>query len=498
MNLTSELAKLKEEIRGYAIEADLDFFETVFEMVDAYELNAFAAYAGFPTRYPHWRFGMEFEELAKSYTYGLAKIYEMVINNDPCYAYLMKSNSLVDQKLVMAHVYAHSDFFKNNMWFSKTNRKMMDQMANHAVRIRRYIDRYGEDTVEDFVDACLSLENLIDPHSVFKGNGKVMPKPEAVPAEETTTDERFKLNSPKGYLDSFINPPQVIEQQKAEWAKKASSAKRRVPAEPQHDVLAFLLDYAPLEPWQHEVLSIIRDEAYYLAPQGQTKIMNEGWATYWHSKIMTTRVLQDSEVIDYADHHSGTVATSPGRLNPYKLGVELFKDIEDRWNKGKFGKEFDDCDDYQTRRNWNRQQGLGREKIFEVRRLYNDVMFIDAFLTADFVREHDLFAFDYNKKSGYYEISDRDFHAVKQKLLFSLTNWGQPFIFVQESNYKNRGELVLWHRHEGIDLKLDEARDTLQNLYKIWSRPVHLETVLEGKKAILSFDGENHESTEIE
>ena len=123
--------------------------------------------ADFPTRYPHWRFGMEYEQLSKGYIYGLQKIYELVINNDPCYAYLMKSNALTDQKLVMAHVYGHCDFFKNNFWFSQTNRKMMDQMANHGNRIRRHMDRFGVEEVENFIDACLSIEDLIDIHLPF-------------------------------------------------------------------------------------------------------------------------------------------------------------------------------------------------------------------------------------------------------------------------------------------------------------------------------------------
>ena len=125
-------------------------------------------------------------------------------------------------------------------------------------------------------------------------------------------------------------------------------------------------------------------------------------------------------------------------------------------------------------------------------------MFIDAFLTPDFVREHMLFTYDYNERSGYYEISDREFKAVKQKLLAALTNWGQPFIFVEDGNYMNRGELYLRHRHEGVDLKLDEAQDTLANIYKIWTRPVHLETMIHGNKSLLTYDGKEHKTIEIE
>ena len=179
-------------------------------------------------------------------------------------------------------------------------------------------------------------------------------------------------------------------------AEDEKAEKRRIPERPERDVLLFLLEHAPLEPWQADVLSIIRDEAYYFAPQAQTKIMNEGWASYWHSTIMTRHGVTAADIINYADHHTGTMASSPTQLNPYKLGIELFRDIEDRWNRGAFGNEYDECDDDGERRRWNKQLGLGREKIFEVRRIHNDLTFIDEFLTLDFCREHKLFRFGYN------------------------------------------------------------------------------------------------------
>src|SRR5574339_5167 len=165
--LPADLRQLNREIEQHARDYGLDFYETFFEILDFEEMNMVAAYGGFPNRYPHWKFGMEYERLNKIYAYGLHKIYEMVINNDPCYAYLLECNHLVDQKIVMAHVYGHCDFFKNNIWFSKTNRKMMDTMANHATKIRKYIDKYGLDAVESFIDTCLSIDDLIDHHSVF-------------------------------------------------------------------------------------------------------------------------------------------------------------------------------------------------------------------------------------------------------------------------------------------------------------------------------------------
>ena len=140
-NLPADLRAIQLETEAHARAYGLDFYDTIFEVLDYDELSEIAALGGFPTRYPHWRFGMEYQQLSKGYRYGLQKIYEMVINNDPCYAYLLRCNQMVDQKLVMAHVYGHNDFFKNNIWFSQTNRKMMDEMANHGNRIRSYMER---------------------------------------------------------------------------------------------------------------------------------------------------------------------------------------------------------------------------------------------------------------------------------------------------------------------------------------------------------------------
>jgi stage V sporulation protein R len=492
-DLTPELRDLQAEIEGHARAYGLDFYDTIFEVLDYDELSEIAAMGGFPTRYPHWRFGMEYEQLAKGYRYGLQKIYEMVINTDPCYAYLLRCNQLVDQKLVMAHVYGHNDFFKNNICFSRTNRKMMDEMANHGSRIRSYMERSGEDAVEDFIDSCLSLENLIDIHSPFIKRRDSANRYDFRPedGDEAPAEAAPGKFQSKGYMDGFINPPEVLRQeQRQRDAEKQKAAK--FPEQPERDVLLFLLEHAPLNTWQRDVLAIIREEAYYFAPQGQTKIMNEGWASYWHSTIMTTKMLGPSEVVDYADHHSGTMAPYSGRLNPYKLGIELLRDIEYRWDRGQFGPEWEECDDYEARRAWNKELGLGRQKIFEVRRIHSDVTFIDTFLTLDFCKRHNLFSFKYNEQQETYEIESREFRKIKDRLLFSLTNFGQPVIRVADGNYRNRGELYLQQEHFGVDLKVDLAQDTLRHLHRLWSRPVHLETTVDGRTTLLSFDGSDH------
>ncbi len=495
-DLTPDLRSLQDEIEGYSREYQLDCYETIFQVVDYDELSEIAALGGFPTRYPHWRFGMEYEQLSKGYRYGLQKIYELVINNDPCYAYLLRCNQLVDQKLVMAHVYGHNDFFKNNHWFSQTNRKMMDEMANHGTRIRAFMERFGEDEVESFVDSCLSLENLIDVHAPFikrredRDRYHFRPADESGEEDEENRPTRFRS---KDYMDQFVNPPEAIKADQLRAQTQSQTKKPRgMPDLPERDVLLFLLEYAPLKPWQHDVLAIVRDEAYYFAPQGQTKIMNEGWASYWHSTIMTQKALSPSELIDYADHHSGTMATQPGRLNPYKLGIELFRDIEERWDRGQFGPEYDACEDEEERRRWDKQLGLGRQKIFEVRRIHNDITFVDTFLTPDFCRKHNLFSYRYNQYGDIYEIESRQFAQIKQRILFGLTNFGRPIIRVHDGNYRNRGELYLKHEPTEVDLRLDYAQDTMRHLHRLWTRPVHLETVLEGRTTLLSFDGSDH------
>lgn len=497
-NLTPELEKERLKILKAAEAAGLDFFETIFEIVTYDQLNQIASYGGFPVRYPHWRFGMEYEQLSKSYEYGLSKIYELVINNDPCYAYLMEGNEFLDQKLVMAHVYGHCDFFKNNSWFSPTNRKMMDEMANHATRIRRYMDRFGVEEVENFIDRCLSLENLIDRYAPYVPSKKRAVDLDEVPEEDLLPGHRRdgRLRVERDYMESYINPPEFLHEQ-AQRRREEAEMKSGFPEKPEKDILNFLIHFAPLRPWQQDVLSIIREESYYYAPQGMTKIMNEGWASYWHSKLMTEKIMNDSEIIDFADRHCPAMAMSPNGFNPYKVGIELFRNIEERWNKGQFGKEWESCDDLVQKKKWNTNAGLGRKKIFEVRKHYNDVGFIDEFLTEDFCIEHKMFVYKFNKRTGQYEVDTRDFQLIKKKLLFQLTNFGQPIISVVEANYNNRGELLLMHLYEGVEMQPDYMMETMKNLFALWGRPVHVATVIDGERKIVGFDGSEFKNQSI-
>lgn len=493
-SLDGELLRIKEEIYGYAKEFGLDFYEVRFEVCDYDTINILAAHGGFPSRYPHWRFGMDYDQLSKGYAYGLQKIYEMVINTNPCYAYLLNANHMVDQKIVMAHVYGHADFFKNNAWFANTDRNMLTVMANHATKIRRYMERYGQNRVEEFIDKVNSIENLIDTGLLFE---TAETRRQSLERMKKAQEEIEQLEDERSSaLKSFMRSKARNEvPEKAVEAPEVKMESRKDQIRYPRDVMHFLLENAPLEEWEADILGCLRDEAYYYLPQRLTKIMNEGWASYWHSTIMTTRALKSSEIIDYADHHAGVMAMSRQNINPYKIGIELYRDIEYRWNTGRFGKEYNDCEDMVKKASWDLKLNQGRQKIFEVRRTHNDVSFIDEFFTPEFCERQQLFTYSYNPRTGRNEIASKDFHEIKNKLLSQLSNFGSPVIEVESGNYQNRGELLLRHIHRGVDLDIGYASDTLRNLYALWKRPVNLASRQEDKEVVLSFDGREFKAT---
>jgi stage V sporulation protein R len=489
--ISGKLLELQKEVQGHADDFGLDYFPQIFEMCDYDTINILAAQGGFPIRYPHWKFGMDYDQLSKGYRYGTQKIYEMVINTNPCYAYLLEVNNWLDQKLVMAHVYGHNDFFKNNMWFSNTDRNMMDVMANHGTKIRRYMEKYGQNRVELFIDKVLSLENLIDINQLFETSEvkKNRVKLESQYRQEQR-DGGYLVDDRSDALKSFMRE----NERKTTEVSLSGGAQQEIVAEQNtskgnRDILEFLASNAPIEDWEADIISCIRDEAYYYLPQRITKIMNEGWASYWHSKIMTEKLMDPSEFVDFAKTHAGVMAMSKKNINPYKIGIELMRDIEYRWNTGKFGKDYNECTNMHDRENWNTNAGLGRQKIFDVRKSHNDISFIDEFLTPEFCNRQKLFTYKFNPRSNRMEIDTRDFQAIKQKLLTGLTNFGSPIIQVEDANYKNRKELLLTHLHAGVDLDMQFASETLNNIFNIWKRPVIIQTSYENKPVHIQFDG---------
>jgi stage V sporulation protein R len=364
----------------------------------------------------------------------------MVINNDPTYAYLVRSNSDMEQKLVMAHVFGHADFFKHNVWFSPTERRMLDVMASHGTRIRRLIDQHGQDEVERFLDLALSLDNLIDPYLPLRA-ARSLQRPDA---ERESRVERARRSLEAALDGRAVAPPPPVQREL-----------------PTFDVLGYLVEHAPLGPWQRELLRIVRDEAYYFLPQRVTKVMNEGWASFWHSRILTAGVLDADEIIDFADCHSGATAAAPGQLNPYKLGIDLFRHAERR--------------------------GLD---LFRLRRVHSDATFVDTVLDEDFAHTSQLFLYQRNGRNGRMEIASRDFAPMKAQILRDLTWGGVPQIELVQAGEPGKGELLLRHRHDGRDLQLAQAGQTLRQLARLWGGAVHLLTLEEGQGRRVTSDGQ--------
>ena len=482
----------KEEIEEKVREAcPLDFFPQQFEIVDWKQLQAILARDVFPRRYEHWSFGQKFASQDIRDMYGLGRTYELVINTDPCVAYLLDSNSVQETRTVMAHVYFHNTFFKHNAYFRNTDRKMLARMGNHAERIREYQRELGPEVVERFLDRCLSIDNLIDPHSVFiqRDRGKEF-RSAGLERQEKETFTPNRIAGPE-YMQRFLNPPEILQAEVERNRAEQAERQRRLPVSPEQDVLLFLMKYAPLEDWQRDILSMVRDESYYFAPQRMTKIMNEGWASYWHSKLMTQHLLPlyPSEMIDYCDFNAMVLAPSRKSINPYRLGVRLFRDIEERWNKGQFGREWEACRDMTARRMWDKNTGLGVEEMVRAMRTHNDLTFLDTYLTADFCAENQMYLYEKDKAGNAYVSSD-EFDEIRQYFRKALTNFGEPKLSIVNANHANRGELFLAHQFEGVELDLSTARMTTMNLESLWGRPVHVLSAKEdGTKIVLSCDG---------
>jgi stage V sporulation protein R len=206
--------------------------------------------------------------------------------------------------------------------------------------------------------------------------------------------------------------------------------------------------------------------------------MNEGWATYWHLRIMREMDLTEAEAVEFAKMHAGVIQPSRVRLNPYHLGLKIFEDIERRWNEPT-GEE---------RKKYNRPGGEGRQKIFEVREQENDISFLRNYLTKELIEEMDLYLY---KKMGHdWKVSDKDWEKVKDGILSSLTNGGYPYIVVEDGDFNKRGDLYLKHCYEGLELDVFYLEKTLPYVYRLWGRPVHLETVIDNKKVLFSYNGE--------
>ena len=243
---------------------------------------------------------------------------------------------------------------------------------------------------------------------------------------------------------------------------------------------------------------MIRDQARYFMPQRRTKIMNEGWAAFWHIRIMD-RLFREG-LLTQEDHgyfnlyNARVLAAHPNTLNPYLLGVKLYEDIESRWDKGQFGKEWEESPDPEKEKNWDLKLGKGREKILEIRRSYSDRFFVEHFLTTGLVRDLQLYLFEGKEEQNEvnYIVVEKDWRRIKDLLVKFLSTYDVPLIYVDDGDYLGKRELYLRHAYDGIELDPEYREKTMEQVYYLWDRPVHLETYLDREKIIYTYDGMNH------
>ena len=601
------LAEPAAEAHNLAERLGLDPYPVRYWVVDHDEMNELIAYGGFQRRYPHWRWGMNYERQRKKDRHGLGKAFEIVNNDDPSHAFLQESNTTADQKAVITHVEAHADFFANNDWFGLYADRGEDG-PNAAARLERNADRLAEisrrgdvdrEEVEKLIDAVSALEDTIDQHSpvnAARDGDAIMP-------DGDDNDRREVLQAKIEELELSAEVQGDVFDD--EWLEAQDSDLE--PEKPRPDVLAFLRDHGKRydpetgkavdrEPWETTVIDAIREEAYYFAGQKVTKVCNEGWATYWESIMMGGEGFAGpDEFLTYADHMA-RVLGSPG-LNPYKLGFELWthvelqaarRDVVDKLLRVEgitpenFHAEIDidevvdtlqphpaiegagpamldklaelvaegdpridaemvdralsvragdsdnspDIEQYPWKlltyeglaerhyvlsrpqhrnalRNLSRSMleerarymfdidryptvdaaldavdyTAGWDRMYEVRKSHNDVTFIDAFLTDEFVRERNYFTYEYSQARDGFRVASTDAADVKRKLLLQFTNFGKPTIVVLDGNFKNRGELLLGHQYNGVALDVQQAEATLKRVFELWGRPVSLATI---------------------
>ncbi len=452
-----ELQYSIEKITEVAQHFGLDFYPMRYEVCPADIIYTFGAY-GMPTRYSHWSFGKQFHKMKLHYDLGLSKIYELVINSDPCYAFLLDSNSLVQNKLIVAHVLAHSDFFKNNIRFANTRKDMVESMAAAAERISYYERIYGKQEVESFLDAVLSIQEHIDPSLIRRE------------AEGEEEEEADGASIPEGPYADLWN----IGEKKPEPPPKK---KNTFPKHQEKDLLLFIEEHSrELEDWQRDVLTMMREEMLYFWPQLETKIMNEGWASFWHARILRELDLSAEESIEFAKLNASVIQPSKTTINPYHLGLKLFESIEARYNNPD-----------EKLRQFGVVPGSGREKVFEVRELESDTSFIRNYVTKELVQQEDMYVFQ--KQGRDYTIVDKEWNSVKDQLIRSRVNGGFPYLVVTDGDYEKKGELYITHRYEEEELDVAYLEKTLPYIYQLWGRTVYVETVLEEKPALFYYNG---------
>jgi stage V sporulation protein R len=443
----NNLLQYNSRIEEMVLDAGLNTYPQEFEICSYEDMLGYEAYAGMPVRYPHWSFGKAYERKKTFYRYNLTGLpYEMVINSNPCLAYLMKDNTLLLQILTMAHVYGHNDFFKNNRLFKTGTRAeyTLEMFKSHGRRISEYIQdpSIGYTRVERVLNAAHALR-----FQIYRTVG-----------EKYLTPEEVKRKIIDEYTSPTCNEHPLLQ----EKVEKTEPDLNRIPLKPEEDLLLFLMHYTNLNEWEKDILNIVRQESLYFLPQVETKIMNEGWASYWHYRILNNMDLPQELHLEFLKRHNQVVSPFEGGLNPYYLGFKLFVQLE---------KEGQD--------------------IFAVREQERDSSFLRRYLNEEICRELNLFSFQKRGKDYYVKevADDEGWKEVRNALALNVGIQSIPVIKVMEVG-ANNSLLMLEHEWDGRELQLEYAHQTLKHLAQLWGGKVRLRTMVRSSYQILETDGE--------
>lgn len=461
------------EIARLAKDFGLDTYPNQIEVISAEQMMDSYASVGMPIGYHHWSFGKHFVSVQKSYQRGqMGLAYELVINSNPCISYLMEENTLAMQALVIAHAcYGHNSFFKNNylfkMWTSA------DAIIDYLVFARNYISeceqRYGINEVESTLDACHALMNYgVDRYRH--------------PAPLSIQEEKIRQQNREIYLQSQVNDlwrTIPLRQDPAEEQRQ-----KKFPEEPQENILYFIEKNAPLlEPWQREIVRIVRKIAQYFYPQGQTKVMNEGWACFWHYTLLNALydegLVTDEFMLEVLQSHTNVIMQPPynspyySGINPYTLGYHMMQDIR------RICEQPTDEDKawfpHLVNTNW-------QASLDHAMRNFKDESFIAQFLSPRLIRELKLFQLlddDLHPELVIAAIHDEAGYQSIREALSQQYNLGylEPDIQVDAVDVEGDRTLTLRHIQQNRTPLGDTTNEVLKHLYFLWKFPVRLETV---------------------
>jgi stage V sporulation protein R len=423
------LEEWDDKITELAKSKGLDWYPIVYEVCDYYSMIGHMSYHGMPSHYGHWSYGKSFERTHQMYNMGMEGLpYELIINSKPSIAYLMQENPAYLQLLIMCHCVGHSDFFKNNRMFNNTRADtVVSRFRNAKKRIQEYVEdpTIGIKEVESILDAAHAVNLQTYRHGFHR------------PSEEELRKKYAKL---------------IKEDETGEYT---NFDLYKIPLEPEYDLLKFIVENgSSLPDWKKDIIHIVRDQSQYFIPQIQTKIMNEGWASFWHYTLMHELDLPQEYHIPFLKSHNQVIRPHIGGLNPYHMGFFMFQKIKERY---------------------------GMEECFIAREVSNDVSFLRQYMTEEDC--HDLGLFSFSRKKEHYEIediSDSDgWKVVKQELLNNVGTNGIPVIYIDDIEDGN--VLVLKHEHDGRDLELQYADEVIMHVSDLWGDVVKFHTIVEGE-----------------